>query len=93
MTMRETKEQIQERYLAIHDKLSDRYYRQGNPDGYTPKQFRAIHDKIWIDLEIELRENNLTPPIKPKFDDELAASMNVDDKVDAIIRYLKRETR
>ncbi|GEM_PF-4128024 len=50
-----TREEIEEKYQKQHDELSERYYRGGNPDGLSPTEFRSRHDKIWIDLERELK--------------------------------------
>ena len=43
---------MMDRYEHWHAELTDRYYRQGNPDGYTPAEFRILHDAIWIEKDL-----------------------------------------
>lgn len=40
-------------YRKEHDDLTYRYHKGGNPDKLTPAMFRLIHDKIWLDQELE----------------------------------------
>lgn len=36
-------------FQAEHDNITERYYRLGNPEQYTPGQFIKLHDTILAD--------------------------------------------